>query len=76
MDKNIFFKMCCNIDYNTYRKLQIASCLSTLGLAVTNELISSTPVATNSMNALAYTTGAAFLMMTFTKGREHTNHNR
>lgn len=72
MDKNIFFKMCCNIDYNTYRKLQIASCLSTLGLAVTNELISSTPVATNSMNALAYTTGAAFLMMTFTKGREHT----
>lgn len=42
MEKNVFKKICGSIDYNTYTGLQ--NTLSTIGLAVANELISQYPL--------------------------------
>lgn len=39
MEKNVFKKIFGNIDYNTYTNLQNALGMSTIGLAVANELI-------------------------------------
>ena len=67
MGKNIFKKICGSIDYNTYTGLQNTLGMSTIGLAVANELIPQYPLVN-----LAYSTLIACLGMAWTNGKEYT----
>lgn len=53
MEKNFFKKICGSIDYNTYTGLQNTLGMSTIGLAVANELIPQYSLVNNSIDILA-----------------------
>ena len=72
MEKNVFKKICGSIDHNTYTGLQNTLGMSTIGLAVANELIPQYPLVNNSIAILAYSTLIAYLGMAWTNGKEYT----
>ena len=72
MEKNFFKKICGSIDYNTYTGLQNTLGMSTIGLAVANELIPQYSLVNNSIDILAYSTLIAYLGMTWSSGKEYT----
>lgn len=72
MGKNVFKKICGSIDHNTYTGLQNTLGMSTIGLAVANELIPQYPLVNNSIAILAYSTLIAYLGMAWTNGKEYT----
>lgn len=72
MEKNFFKKICGSIDYNTYTGLQNTLGMSTIGLAVANELIPQYSLVNNSIDILAYSTLIAYLGMAWTNGKEYT----
>lgn len=72
MEMNVFKNICGSIDHNTYKSLQNTLGMSTIGLAVANELTSQYPLINNSIDILSYTTLVAYLGMVLTKGKEYT----
>ena len=73
MEKNKFKQFCGSIDYNTYNKIQSILGFSSVGMALTNELIlSQYPILNNSIDALAYLSIAAYLGLTWSYGKDYT----
>ena len=73
MENNKFKQFCGSIDYNTYNKIQSILGFSSVGMALTNNLIlSQYPVLNSSVDALAYLSTAAYLGLAWSHGKDYT----
>ena len=73
MENNKFKQFCGSIDYNTYNKIQSILGFSSVGMALTNDLIlSQYPVLNSSVDALAYLSIAAYLGLAWSHGKDYT----
>lgn len=73
VDNSILKKICGSISYNAYTNLQNTLCMSSIGLAVANNLIiPQNTMINNSIDGLIYITIATYLGFAFSNGRNYT----
>lgn len=73
MEKNKFKQFCRSIDYNTYNKIQNILGFSSIGMALTNNLIlSQYPILNSSVDALTYLSLVAYLGLIGSHGKDYT----
>lgn len=73
MENNKFKQLCGSIDYNTYNKIQSILGFSSVGMALTNDLIlSQYPILNSSVDVFAYLSVAAYLGLAWSHGKDYT----